>query len=249
MSRGWRELLALPDDGPLYRRIRQALAAPIRDGRWPPGARIPAEEDLAEHFGTARMTVHRAVRELVDQGLVVRRRGAGTFVAAPEPPTALLAIVDMARAIPAQGSRYAYVCLLQEVVAAGATEAERMAVEVGAPLRHVRCQHTADGAVVELEERWINLHLLPEAREQDFSGRAPGSWLLEAAPWSEAEHTVRAVNADAELAALLEVEEGDACLVLERRTFQGDRVVTWARLAHPGDRHHLTERFAPPAAG
>jgi GntR family histidine utilization transcriptional repressor len=248
MVTGWRGELSLEGTGPLYRRIREALAEPIREGVWAPGQRIPPEEELAAHFGAARMTVHRAVRELADEGLVVRRRGAGSFVAAPPSPSALLAIVDMSRAIPAQGRRYRYTCLSQEVRAAGAEEAERLDVPVGTELRHLRCLHRADGEVVELEERWINLAVLPEARERDFGREPPGRWLLGAVPWSEAEHTVRAVNADAELAARLEMAEGEACLVLERRTFQGDAVVTWARLIHPGDRHHLTERFEPPEA-
>lgn len=246
MTGGWRDQLVLDEGGPLYLRIRRALAASIRDGRWAPGDRIPPEEELAEHFGAARMTVHRALRELVDRGLVVRRRGAGSFVAEPPSPSALLAIVDMARAIPAAGRRYGYACLLQEVVPADDTVAGRLGLAPGAEVRHVCCLHRADGAVVELEERWINLELLPEARTADFGERGPGGWLLEATPWSEAEHVVRAVNADAALARRLETRVGQACLVLERRTFQGDAVVTWARLAHPGDRHHLTERFGPP---
>lgn len=245
---GWREELRLAGSGPLYRRIREAIAERVREGDWPPGHRIPPEEELAHHFGASRMTVNRAVRELVDEGLVVRRRGAGSFVAVPPSPSALLAIVDMSRAIPAGGRRYGYTCLLQEVVSAGPVEAERLRVAPGAEVRHLSCLHRADGEVVEAEERWINLAVLPEARDHDFAERPPGSWLLEAVPWSEAEHTVRAVTADAELASRLEMPEGEACLVLERRTFQGDAVVTWARLSHPGDRHHLTERFEPPGA-
>ena len=72
-----------------------------------------------------------------------------------------------------------------------------------------------------------------------------GGWLLRAAPWTEAEHTVSAINADTELASRLGVEPGAACLVLERRTFQGQDVVTYARLTHPGSRHSMTERFSP----
>lgn len=231
--------------GAIYEQIKRALTANIRSGRWPAGHRVPPEEALASHLGTSRGTVHRALREMTEDGLLVRRRRTGTVVADPPRPTALLEIVDMSRAIPGSGRSYGYVCLRQEVVAAGGAVAERLGLSPGDPVRHVVCRHAADGQTVELEERWINLGLLPRARHEDFTSRGPGSWLLETIPWTEAEHTVRAMNADADLAALLGTEEDAACLVLERRTFQGEEVVTFARLTHPGDRHRMTSRFRP----
>ena len=153
----------------------------------------------------------------------------------------------MSTAIPARGQIYGYQCLVNESVAASVERAAQLRLKPGAPLQHLVCRHTADGDVVELEERWINLALLPQAASQDFSATAPGAWLLAATPWTAAEHTVSAINADARLAARLDIETGDACLVLERRTFNNEAVVTFARLTHPGDRHVMTERFAPTA--
>ena len=68
---------------PLWRQIVLALRAPIISKAWPPGTRLPAETDLAEHFGVNRHTVRRAVRALVEDGLVLATRGRGTFVAGP----------------------------------------------------------------------------------------------------------------------------------------------------------------------
>lgn len=241
----WAIQVELDGRGPIYEQIKRAVTGNIRSGAWPAGHRIPPEESLARHLGTARGTVHRALRELTDDGLLVRKRRAGTFVAVPPQPSALLEIVDMSRIIPDSGRTYGYQCLRQDVVEALGRTAERLGLSEGDPVRHVVCRHTADGAVVELEERWINLMLLPQAGAEDFSDRGPGSWLLETIPWTEAEHTVRAVNADAELATLLDTGEEEACLVLERRTFQAEAVVTFARLTHPGDRHRMTSRFGP----
>ncbi|MGK0267039.1 MAG: GntR family histidine utilization transcriptional repressor [Maricaulis sp.] len=241
----WAGDLSLDGTGPVYDQIRRAILANIRSGIWPPRHRIPAEAELAAHFGTARMTVNRALRELTEDGLIVRRRRAGSFVAQPPSPAAMLEIVDMSAAIPARGQVYGYQCLTDETVAASPERAGQLRVATGAPLQHLVCRHTADGDVVQLEERWINLALLPEAARQDFSATAPGAWLLAATPWTAAEHTVSAINADARLAARLDIGTGDACLVLERRTFQNEAVVTYARLTHPGDRHVMTERFAP----
>lgn len=71
---------------PKYLQLRNALAAEIADRRWKAGAQIPTEDQLTEATGLSLGTVQRAVRGLVDDGLVVRRQGAGTFVADGERP-------------------------------------------------------------------------------------------------------------------------------------------------------------------
>lgn len=58
----WRDQLQLDGEGPVYDQIRQAILSRIRSGSWAPGYRLPSEADLCDHFGTARMTVSRALR-------------------------------------------------------------------------------------------------------------------------------------------------------------------------------------------
>lgn len=65
---------------PLYYQLAQRLEAAIEDGRLPHGMRIENEVDLAEQLNISRPTIRRAIRELVDKGLLVRRRGVGTQV-------------------------------------------------------------------------------------------------------------------------------------------------------------------------
>jgi GntR family transcriptional regulator, arabinose operon transcriptional repressor len=69
--------------------IRSALIRQLRSGHWKPGDRIPTEAELIERFGVSRITVARAVRDLEAEGLVERRRGAGTFVRGAGAPTQL----------------------------------------------------------------------------------------------------------------------------------------------------------------
>lgn len=63
-----------------HQQIYESLSADIRSRKFAAGDKLPAETELAAEFGTSRPTAARAVRELVRQGLVVRRVGAGTFV-------------------------------------------------------------------------------------------------------------------------------------------------------------------------
>ncbi|GAA5172917.1 MULTISPECIES: GntR family transcriptional regulator [Amycolatopsis] len=68
-------------DLPLHARIRRELESRIAQGRWPAGTRVPTEAELGEEFGVSRITVQRALRDLVAAGLLVRYRRRGTFVA------------------------------------------------------------------------------------------------------------------------------------------------------------------------
>ncbi|MEG0161805.1 MAG: GntR family transcriptional regulator, partial [Aurantimicrobium sp.] len=65
---------------PLYFQVSQIIEAAILNGTLPPGSRIENEVALGERVGLSRPTIRRAIQDLVDKGLLVRRRGVGTQV-------------------------------------------------------------------------------------------------------------------------------------------------------------------------
>lgn len=189
------------------------------------------------------MTMGRAIGALVEAGLLVRRRRAGTFVATPRVEQTVLEIHDIAAEVKASGQHYTFERRLRRVRRAIAADAVRLEIEAGAPVLCIQGVHRANGAAIAVEERLINLEVVPQARSQDFVGVAPGSWLLVEVPWTEAEHQISAVNADEEAAGLLSVAPASACLQMERRTWRGESSVTWVKLTFPGDQHRLVGRF------
>ncbi len=68
---------------PLYSQIAERLTDRIKTGKLTPGARLPSERELSESLGVNRMTLRQALHLLETQGLLVRRQGAGTYVAEP----------------------------------------------------------------------------------------------------------------------------------------------------------------------
>ena len=64
---------------PLYQQVRQILLKTIQSGEWKPGEKIPIEPVLAEQMGVSIGTLRRAVESLVNDGILHRREGAGTF--------------------------------------------------------------------------------------------------------------------------------------------------------------------------
>ena len=79
----------------LHRRILEDVEGKILSGAWPPGYRIPFEHELTEEYQCSRMTVNKAITELVKRGLIERRRKSGSYVTHPHAQSAVLEIHDI----------------------------------------------------------------------------------------------------------------------------------------------------------
>src|SRR5271170_1802706 len=66
---------------PLYLRVKRHILENIDSGKWGASTRVPSENDIVKSFGVSRMTANRALRELRDEGILVRIAGVGSFVA------------------------------------------------------------------------------------------------------------------------------------------------------------------------
>ncbi len=229
----------------LHQRILGDIENRILTGEWPPGHRIPFEVDLATEYDCSRMTVNKVMTQLVKAGLVERHRKAGSFVRQPQAQSAVLEIHDIEAEV--KSLRLAYAFTLVRKVERIATADDRRLLEVGeeASVAEVLCIHFAGERPFCIEERLINLGVVPDAASSNFGGMPPGRWLLRQVPWTTAEHRISAVPAEAEMARMLRIAKGTACLVVERRTWSGLGPVTWVRFTYPGDSHALVARFTP----
>lgn len=232
------------DQGPLHRRIAGDIERRIATGEWRPGFRIPTEAALTTEYGCARMTVSRAMSDLAARGLVVRRRRAGTVVAHPPVhSSALVAIPDIRAEVEARGMAYGHRLFARMVRPAQADEGG-----LGPRVIELQTLHLADDTPFAVERRLISLTVAPEAESADFTQQPPGAWLLARMPWTEAEHRIAAVGADAGTAARLGLADGTPCLRLERRTWREGQGVTWAWQIFPGAAYDLVARFSPTKA-
>ncbi|MAC80270.1 MAG: histidine utilization repressor [Rhodobacteraceae bacterium] len=234
-------------DETFHQRILKDLEGKIVSGEWPPGHRLPFEVDLAKAYGCSRMTVNKVMTQLVQGGLIERRKRSGSFVLQPKVSSAVLEIPDVEQDVERQGLPYSYT--LDHQVQRKATDADMRDMDLSgpAPILAITCTHFAGHRPYCHEERLINLTAVPDALDTDFKVTAPGQWLLRQVPWSTAEHRIGAINADSDLAKTLQVPQNAACLTLERRTWSDNGPVTYVRLVYPGDRQSLVARFQPAA--
>lgn len=217
----------------------QNIAGEVRrrivEREWRQGDRIPDEADLATEFGAARATVNKALQLLADEGLLDRRRRAGTRVAVNPVHKATFSIPIVREQIEQAGMAYSHRVVAQRQSPAPAEVAGRLGLPAGAPLIHLRMVHYGDGRPFQLEDRWINPGAVPGVQAVDFRHMNANEWLVRNAPYLRADLTFSAGNADARDARLLETSPGQALLILQRTTWNDVGAITTVRVAcHPG---------------
>lgn len=228
-----------------FARVKAWLKDGLARGRWPAGALMPSEAELVARFGVSRMTVGRAIRELQAEGLVERRQGLGTFAAPRHRLASQLQIRDLHEEIEAGGHTHDASVKLAREEAADAAVAERLALPPGSRVFHTLIVHRRDGVPLQCEDRWVNPAAAPAYLDADFTRETPTHVLLRLAPLWEAEYHIEAANATAQEARLLGIGVREPCLVVVRRTRDRQRVITDARLVHPGSRYTLEGSFSP----
>ncbi|MDM2972519.1 histidine utilization repressor [Citrobacter sp. CK198] len=228
---------------PFYEKVKQMISDNIASGVWRPHDRIPSEAELVAQFGFSRMTINRALRELTDEGLLVRLQGVGTFVAEPKGQSALFEIRSIADEIAARHHQHRCEVLTLEQTQANALQATALNVREGTLIFHSVMVHYENDLPVQIEDRCVNAGVVPDYLAQDYSQTTPHAYLSLIAPLTEGEHIVEAVRATAEECALLNIKEHDPCLLIHRRTWSASHIVSHARLLFPGSRYRLQGHF------
>ena len=227
----------------LYEQVKEFISRKIQDGTWPAGHRLPSEHELVAQFGVARMTVNRALRELVEQGRITRVAGVGSFVAEDKPQSTLLQIANIASEIRARGHDYGFQLVASERIAASADVAAWLDLRAGESVFHTVCLHLEDGVPVQLEDRYVNPRVVPDFLDQDLAATPPSEYLVRHVPFDQIEHLVDAVLPTVDQALRLSMPAAEPCLLLTRRTWTRTVPVTLVRCLHPSTRYRLGSRF------
>jgi GntR family transcriptional regulator, histidine utilization repressor len=225
-----------------YKDVKSDILSKITKGEWALGSLIPNEVDLATTYGCVRSTVNRAMRELAAEGLIERRRKAGTRVRMVPIRQARFDIPIVRAEIEAKGAEYRYSLVSSSVDPAPDWLRGRLKLSPKSEVLRLVCMHYADGDPYQHEDRWINLVSLPQAQTVNFSDIGPNEWLVSTIPFSDVEISFSAGLADQRLNDYLTCTLGDPVFTIERSTWWEGQAVTYVRLTYkPG--HRLTTRY------
>ncbi|EAQ63479.1 putative GntR-family transcriptional regulatory protein [Marinomonas sp. MED121] len=228
---------------PIYARVKQAICHKINSGEWQADQRVPSESEMVKALSVSRMTVNRALRELTDEGVLVRQQGVGTFVAQKKAHSALFEVHNIADEIAARG--HTHKAQLIEITRAKANmeEAMNLGVRTNHSIFRATILHFENELPIQIEERVVNASLAPDYDKQDFQLNTAYDYLMKVAPMTEGEHLVEAVIASPKECELLAINASEPCLQIKRRTWSKDKLVTTARLLSPGSRFQLFGHF------
>ncbi|WP_216671337.1 phosphonate metabolism transcriptional regulator PhnF [Mangrovicoccus sp. HB161399] len=198
------------DRTPIWAEIARALRREIAEGGYAPGDRLPTEAQLSARFGVNRHTVRHALSALVEEGLVLTRRGSGAFVAARPADYPIGRRTRFTENLLAAGQRPGRESLGQETRAATGAEAGWLGIAPGEPLLVSRGRSLGDGRPLALSESLFPVARLPGIAEALAGGQGVTLALRAAgvADYTRAWTRITAVPASATRALLLELPEG-----------------------------------------
>ncbi len=220
---------------PLYHQAAQALEAAIEDGRLPRGSKLGGEVELATRLGISRPTMRAAMKQLVDKGLLIRRRGIGTMVA-PRPVRRTVALTSLFDDLNAAGREPRTRLLSLERVPCPPDVADHLGLEPNAAVLRFERLRLAGSDPIALMSNVVPDGLM-EIREEDLE--RTGLYELfrggGVAP-NVATQRVGARKAGAEEAELLEMEPGDPVLTMTRIAYDTDgRPIEYGSHRYPAE--------------
>jgi GntR family transcriptional regulator len=236
-----------PQGEPKYYAVKRHLLDFI--GEREPGAVVPTERELAAELGTSRTTVRQALGELVVEGRLERRQGAGTYVAEPKIVWPLY-LASFTEQVEESGFRPSSKVLATQRIPATSELAEKLELPTRAPVYQVERLRLADNWPIAIETTWLSVERFPGLTRLIRSHDSMHVLLGEryGTHPRNGQESIETAPAALREAGPLRVDVGTPMLVVTRRNFDADGApIEFGRTWFRGDRvalvTHLEERY------
>ena len=232
---------------PLYSQIAERLTDRIKTGKLTPGARLPSERELSESLGVNRMTLRQALHLLETQGLLVRRQGAGTYVAEPVIERQAGKLFSFTRGIARRGYKPGGKIVRFEQHPVDEAAARNLKLRAGAAIYDLHRLRFIGEEPVMLERFIIPVNLFPGLEQHDLANHSMYEVMEKeyGVIVQQARQSLEPVIADKYAARWLGIRKG-APLMLERRVSfdRDDRPVEYGSDLYRGDRFRFVTEMA-----
>ncbi|MER2041872.1 GntR family transcriptional regulator [Desemzia incerta] len=223
---------------PIYIQIHNKIRKMIEEGKWQVGERIPSERDLAKTFEVSRMTLRQAVQTLVDEGILERRVGSGTYVSSQKVQEKMTGIQSFTETILSQGKTPTSKTVSYHVKPASVSEAEHLNLQNETVVLRMERVRFADDVPICFEVATIPYHLVESLGKKEITSSLYRT--LEEKKdihVGRAEQTISAMLASERTAEHLNIKRGEAILRLKQITYSKDnRPFEYVRTQYVADR-------------
>lgn len=224
---------------PLHQVIRGHIQSMLASKAVKPGDQIPTEQEIMAIFSVSRITVRQAIGQLVASGVLVTRRGRGTFVAQPRISHQLKKLTGFVEDMDALGLKATSRVLSVAHVGAGPKEAEKLNVVEGAEITRIERLRLGNNEPLSLDVSVMPADIGKRIASENLA-IDPIFSLLEnkyGIKLAEADYTIEASLASARIARQLQVQRGSPLLMIERVTFGANkRPIDYETIYYRGDR-------------
>lgn len=234
---------------PLYYQICDLLLRKIEKGQFRPHQQIPTEEELTANFEVSRMTVRQAINKLVNDGMLYRKRGRGTFVGEPKIERKVAKLSSVAEDTEKAGLRPGSVILEKKIIQPTEEERTMLRLKSQEKVLEINRLRLANDQPIAIGRSLIPLSRFPNLSREEFAGVVSLTRFLEekyGLRIGYAHQKIQAVNATPEQAKLLKIKKGTSLLHLNRVFFTPDQnPVGIFENFYRGDRYIFTSTLYP----
>ncbi|MGM9886136.1 MULTISPECIES: GntR family transcriptional regulator [unclassified Lactococcus] len=222
---------------PNYIRIHDALKDEVENAIWKIGQRLPSERDLAERFGVSRMTARQAVTALVDEGILERRVGSGTYVASRRVREKMRGTTSFSDIISSQGKVPSSEVLSYVKTAPNDVECEKLQISKEDLIIRMERIRYADQIPICFEITSIPYDLVKNFDKKNITSKFFKTLRENNYEISHSEQIVSAKKASTELSEYLKTRVGSAMLGVTQTSYLADgRAFEYVLSQYVGDR-------------
>jgi GntR family transcriptional regulator len=225
---------------PYYAQLINLLREQIEQKVWNPGDQIPGEPELCREYGVSRTVVRQTLSELEQDGLIVRRKGKGTFVAVPKISEGLAQkLTGFYQDMVARGIKPVTQVLRQEVIPANEKVAGYLEITPGTLVVDIKRLRFVNDQPIQLVTSYLPYALVPTLARVDLSNRSLYEYLEQECNLfiARGRRFIEAVLATEAEATQLQIERGAALIMLDSVSYLDDgRPIEYFHALHRGDR-------------
>ena len=232
---------------PIYLQIKHNLLASIENGIYAINQAIPSEVAIAKRYQVSRMTVRAAINELVQEGLLFRKQGKGTYVSGKRFDYHLFRITSFNQDMAERGMTYFTKVLELKVCSAPERIRKGLKLSANSKVIYIKRLRYADNVPLLLEERYLNYSLCKRILKENLDEESIHNLLIYKYKLALTKVTqfIQAKNLSKKEANLLKAEKGSAALYLQRTTYTHKQPVTLVTYLYRGDRYRVYAEFEP----